>query len=108
MSILKNLIGEKLYEKQKEVLRDLQESMTSKGKHVINQIKEDSYIVQKKVLRQAQKELEESLKLQYSLKLDEFFNEIVKALEAKGFFGKLAAKLLKSYKQDILSAMGAK
>ena len=107
MSFLKNLIGEKLYEKQKEVLRDLQDSVTAKGKHVINQIKEDSYIVQKEVIREAQEELEEKAREAYSAKASDLFDKIVSFFEKQGVVGRILAKVLKSKKKEILEALKA-
>ena len=102
MSLLKDLIGSKLYEQQKKMFKKIVDG----GKKEIVKAADKIYVVQKEVIKDVQdaifkKAADEATKL-----YNENFDKVVEVIKDKvPFIGGILAAILRKYKQDILEAL---
>lgn len=102
MSLLEDIIGTKAYEQQKELGKLVIKSISKTVSKGLGDKKEDLYVLQKKVIADIQKEVEDAIKAEANKKIAEALDLLIKKSTSVPFLGTIIALVLRKRRNEIL------
>ena len=98
---LRDLLGDRLYEAQKEAGK----MILGEAKDLSKDLTEDVYVLQKKVLAEAQEAIVIRVKNEAKKKIDKGFDKILKKIRKVFIVGPILAKIAAKYKDELLNLL---
>jgi len=92
-------IFKKIYETQKEIIKDVEEELKQGAEDIIDSV----YTNQKLVAAELQEELMDKLRKQYEISVNKFFDILVSSLKKTGLLGVLAAAIITVKKDKVIN-----
>lgn len=105
MSFLEEIIGKKLYEKQKEVLRDLQDNVEGEVKEFVKRKTEDIYKLQKEIVKDVQDKAIEEGKRLANKSIIEVVDRVIEQSGKIKIIGFIIKAVLEKYRSKIITAV---
>lgn len=99
----RNLIGETLYQKQKEIGQNILDNLTKKGKELVENIADDVYVLQKAVLRDAQNAAIDAGIKMAKKQLERNFDKLVEKIRSIKIIGPILASVVNKYREEIIN-----